>query len=551
MVLAIAAELDLDLNQIDFDTAFLNADVDAYIYVAQPEGYSDGTNRVCKLHKALYGLKQAPYVWNTTINATMLRLGYKRCDIDPCIYLKHGTISGTGETVLIIAALYVDDTVIAYNKAGAIIWSNDKVQIGKEYVIKDLGDCKWVLNMEVKRDRSNGTITLSQYAYITKMLEDLEMDKTNPVKTPGVTTPGPVWKVVNGKPVIEREEESKPILPVPVPVDGKEHEWFRTVIGKLSYAAVTTRVDIAYNVNALARYLAAPCEHHIVAAKRILRYLCGTKRYCLVLGKGTAGAHPISVFTDASWASNRDDRRSTTGTLVLHNGHPVYWNSRLQKSTAGSTAEAEYVALADAVKEAQWLRAWLREVLNKGNNNIPVQVTSFEDKVSDNTGSNTSFVTSDNDAMKDVPSVHCDNQAAIAIAKKGLASAPTTKHIAIKYHIVQELVASKLIDLQWVPTKQQLADLLTKSLGEQQLVPVLKTLMCTTDGDNIGTVNNNSTRKVKVKLGNSNSTSTGANDSHSIHLTITLTGNNNAKRSLILQRANENDSDTMKDITSD
>src|SRR6185369_17681240 len=119
---------------------------------------------VWKLEKALYGLKQAPRQWYKTIHSYMMKIGYTSLKTDPCVYRK---ISQTGKLMLI--CLYVDDTVIAVHPDDVQEWERDKRKIGEAYPIKDLGECQWILNMKVTRDRIKRTINLSQQAYIERI----------------------------------------------------------------------------------------------------------------------------------------------------------------------------------------------------------------------------------------------------------------------------------------------------------------------------------------------------------------------------------------------
>ena len=150
LMLSLAAKNNMEIHQMDFDTAFLNATVKEDIYMEQPEGFHVGdANMVLKLNKALYGLKQAPREWNKTIDKFMRGLGYQVLRSDPCVYIKR---SKTNK--LIIICLYVDDTVFAFDRTDAAEWKQDKEQIANAYAIKDLGECKWILNMKVTRDQS-------------------------------------------------------------------------------------------------------------------------------------------------------------------------------------------------------------------------------------------------------------------------------------------------------------------------------------------------------------------------------------------------------------
>jgi hypothetical protein len=513
MILALGAQYSLKLKQIDFETAFLNAPLEEVIYVAQPPGYDDSTGMVCRLNRALYGLKQAPKVWNDTINSTMMELGYTRCTIDACVYFKHGTTQKANTTVnvLIIACLYVDDTIIAFNPESEFIWNIDKAKIAERFPIQDIGDVNWILNMEVARDWNTGTITLSQQGYINKMLKEFGLEQCKSVPTPMV------------------KDNSGGIATTDSPLlKHDDHGQYRSLIGSLMYAANITRPDIAYATTALSRFLSAPTEFHMKLAKRVLRYLAGTKHYSLVFGTNNNSTQPLKVYTDADWATDRNKRRSTTGIVVLYNGNIVAWASKLQPSTAGSTAEAEYMALAAGMKEARWFRAWLKEVMSCGYNEIPLLNSKLNP-------AGTSPI---------VPLLMCDNQAAIAIANKGNAAAPTAKHISIRCNQVQEEVAHGLVLVQWCPTDQQLADILTKPIATQQhnvLLPMLLHIKIPAGTLSVSTGTSDvATKDVPGNAG----TSIGTNgSSQTINLAVTTLGD--SRRTV---NTNNNNSSSTQDL---
>jgi hypothetical protein len=140
----------------------------------------------------------------------------------------------------------------------------------------------------------------------------------------------------------------------------------------------------------------------------------------------------LQGYSDADWAGQVEDRRSTSGFVYMLAGGPVSWQSKTQKSVALSTAEAEYMALSDAAKEAMHLRALL----------LTLGVDISQGTV-----------------------IYEDNQAAIKIAENPVLH-DRTKHIDIRYHFVRELVESLKIDVVYLKIKDMLADLLTKAVSK-------------------------------------------------------------------------------------
>lgn len=420
MMFSLAARMDLEIHQMDFDTAFLNAGIDEDIYMEQPEGFAEasdsGTHMVWKLLKALYGLKQASRQWNRTIDRFLRQLGYRPLVSDPCVYWKKSK-----NNKLMILCLYVDDTTIMFDVCDAGEWNRDKKAIGEAYPIKDLGECEWILNMKITRDRTKRTITLSQKAYVDRVVAQFNMTESQPVATPSVHGQD-YWRAPYGKD--------------PVPLEGEAAERYRSLIGALLYAANITRPDIAYTVGRLCRHTANPSELHWVAAKRVLRYLRGTSDYCLVFGQGqqvtsvTRGNEPtVDIYTDADWAGDTSDSKSTSGCLVRFNGDVINWLSKKQHSVAMSSTEAEYMALAESVKEALWYRSWIQEVFGK-------EIRS---------------------------TIHCDNQSAIKLSDNDFIH-DKSKHIRLRYHFLRDEVAEKTVVVKYVCTAEQQADILTKSL---------------------------------------------------------------------------------------
>ena len=219
------------------------------------------------------------------------------------------------------------------------------------------------------------------------------------------------------------------------PLDAKGKKHYQSIVGSLLYAACMTRMDLSFPTAKLAQYSAAPAEHHLVAAKQVLRYLAGTRNLGLVFRRSARkiNLNP-TVYPDASWISEIDSGRSHSGVITLLNGNPIHWWSKKQSMVALSSTEAEYIALGEAAKDAVWLREWLAAVLKL---TVPIKVL-------------------------------CDNQAALKIAANDTDSA-RTRHYSARHHYVRELIQSNQLKLEWTSTQEQAADMLTKQLTEEKL----------------------------------------------------------------------------------
>jgi len=162
-LLALAAQHDLEVHQVDVKAAFLNGELEEEIYLRPPPGFRDDSKVVWRLQRALYGLKQASKAWYDTLRKTFESLGFTRSNADHSLFYK----DEDGD--LLIVAIYVDDKLIFLKNVDAIKCL--KLQLSENFEITDLGEACWILGMEVVRDRQQGIISLSQRHYIKMILD--------------------------------------------------------------------------------------------------------------------------------------------------------------------------------------------------------------------------------------------------------------------------------------------------------------------------------------------------------------------------------------------
>jgi hypothetical protein len=406
LLFALAAAYDLEIEQMDVKTAFLYGEIDADIYIEQPEGFcsKERPDQVCKLKKALYGLKQAPRVWYNTLTDYLKTLGFTPLTADNCIFYD-------GKETYI--AVFVDDLLIIGPSKPNI--DTIKAQLAQRFHMTDLGPCKYYLGMEIVRDRKNRVLKLSQQGYIEKVLRDFDMWNCNTKHDTPMATHTKLQKA---------ELDYK--------ATKEDVKWYQRAVGSLMYAMLGTRPDIAYAVSVVSRFAANPDQSHKAAVTRILRYLRKTVNYVLVF-KGTLS--DLAGYTDADWAGDLSTRRSTSGFIFSVGSAVISWSSKLQPSVALSTCEAEYIGQTNATKEAIWLKRLLDEV--RPELGLQAQATV----------------------------IYCDNQGAIALAKNPQFHA-RTKHIDIQHHFVREKVNEGLVQLKYIDTNEQVADGLTKALDK-------------------------------------------------------------------------------------
>ncbi|KAM1959838.1 hypothetical protein ACFX15_005064 [Malus domestica] len=375
-------------------------------------------NLFCKLKKSLYGLKQSPRQWYLRFDKFMSGQNYSRSQYDHCVYFKK-----LQDGSFIYLLIYVDDMLIASKNVEEI--EKLKKQMKNEFEMKDLGEAKKILGMEITRDREKGLVSLNQRQYLEKLIRKFGVhDSTKPVSTPLA----PHFKLSSLQ-CSKTDKEKLQMKNIP----------YANLVGSLMYAMVCSRPDIAHAVGMVSRYMHNPGKEHWHAAKWILRYLHGTRDVGLCFERDDSGIGHFAVgYVDSDYAGDLDGRKSTTGYVFTMAKGPVCWRSILQSSVALSTTEAEYMAVAEAIKEAIWIHGLIRD--------LGVDQKQVE--------------------------VHCDSQSAIYLAKYQVHHA-RTKHIDVRYHFVREIVGEGEIILQKIPTKDNPTDMLTKVVGVAKFVHCL------------------------------------------------------------------------------
>jgi len=316
-------------------------------------------------------------------------------------------------STILYVLVYVDDIIITGSSKDAIAALIQKLH--SHFPLKDLGVLNFFLGVQVKYTQE-GDLHLSQTKYIKELLQKAQMGDPKPMHTP----------MVAGQKLskIGSSDFEDPVL-------------YRSVVGALQYVTLT-RPEISYSVNKVCQFMQCPKFDHWKAVKRILRYLSGTMSYGLLLKK-SASLHLVA-FCDSDWASDVDDRKSTSGFCVYLGQNPITWSSKKQPTVSRSSTEAEFRSLAATVTEILWLQSLLKE--------LHVQPTT-------------------------VPLVHCDNLSVVLLAANPVLHSKT-KHMEIDLYFVRELVLQKKIRVQHLPSSAQVADILTKSISST-MFPLFRT----------------------------------------------------------------------------
>lgn len=335
MFLALVAKEDLDCSHFDIKNAFTESHLQEKIYLAPPEGVEVKKGHVLHALRSLYGLKQAGRDWNLLLKAELLKMGFTQSLADPCLYM----FKEKGLSLLV----YVDDIIAAAEDKTHIDWFYE--QLSRRFNAKNLGEISKILGVRIIRDRKNRTLTMDQEEYLEAMLTKF-----------GIT-----HSQHNGKKIpIADHTQSRPTSEDDELIDVNEYQ---QQIGSTIHPMVYTRPDIAYGLGRLSQAMAKPAKHHGIALKNLLRYLRSTITQKLRFGPGGVqedvckeyGLLPdtVKVYTDADWASDKHDRKSISGGIIMFYGGPISWASKKQNSVATSSAESEYISMAMFTKQGR------------------------------------------------------------------------------------------------------------------------------------------------------------------------------------------------------
>ncbi|GJT51217.1 putative RNA-directed DNA polymerase [Tanacetum coccineum] len=399
-----AVQNSWNISQLDVNNAFLYGDLNEDVYMIPPPGFFDKNDtRVCKLVKSLYGLKQAPRQWNKKLVETLSKVGFLQSKNDHSLFTKHK------DGMFLALLVYVDDIIITGNNNDEI--TKFKTYLNQKFKIKDLGELKFFLGIEVVKIK-NG-LCLNQRKYCIELLYEYGLLACKLVATP---------MPENGILAHKETDNDKPL---------KDITSYQKIIGKLIYLC-NTRPDIAYYVHCLSQHMHLPLQSHFEAALRVLRYLKSAPGAGIRYSK--TNSRSVCTYADSDWAKCKMTRKSVSGYCVFISGCLVSWKSKKQATLSRSSAEAEYRSMASAVCEVMWITKILKDL------NFSCHIPAF---------------------------LFCDNSSAIRIAANPVMH-EKTKHFDIDVHLVREKVASGLIKTVHVESENQIADILTKGLGSMQ-----------------------------------------------------------------------------------
>ncbi|CAI7805651.1 unnamed protein product [Closterium sp. NIES-54] len=334
------------VKQMDVTTAFLNGVLEEEIFMAQPEGFDDGSGRVLRLKKAFYGLKQAPRQWYLKLRGVLEEIGFTPSTADHSLFML-----GEGEQRSFMV-VYVDDILISSPSSDLV--KEVMLKLQDKFKCKALGDVNFYIGLHIERDVGKRCMRVHQRKCLEALAANFGQSEGH------VATPFPSgFKCVKGP-----EEEN---------VCEEERRRFHSLVGSLMYAAVNTRPDVAFATGQLARVVLCPNEEQVAAGMRVAKYLGQTPTVGLQYlaaaqrrQKGADGVEPgrlfLTTFSDASYASEPEDMTSVGGFICCVGGGPTAWESKKQVDQALSSVESEYMALFRAVRENVWQQRLLAEL---------------------------------------------------------------------------------------------------------------------------------------------------------------------------------------------
>ena len=314
--------------------------------------------------------------------------------------------------------VFIDDITLV--SADSAILDQVVVDLSSHFKLRDLGKTEFLLGIQIAQDAQSGAISLSQRQYCLDMLERFGLADCNPVTTP--MNPG------------TRLSASM------APKDDSERDFmadkpYRNAVGALSYLATTTRPDIAFTVDQLARFGANPGPAHWKALLHLMRYVKGTLDMKLTYS-ATDDGPLFTTYSDADHGGDVDNGKSTAGYLVSVAGGAVSWASKLQSIVALSSTEAKYIAAVDAGKEIMWMRNILSEFGH---------------------------------SQSSPSTLFLDNQSALNVSRNPEHHG-RMKHLDLRTFWLRNAVEEGHIIMFHLPTDEMPADLLTKPLSREKVI---------------------------------------------------------------------------------
>ena len=289
-----------------------------------------------------------------------------------------------------------------------------KVLLEREFEMKNLGVASKILGMQITRDRVQGVLCVDQRSYVAKVLKTLNMDQSKAVLTPMAQH----FKFSHQHSP-QTKEEATYMKKVP----------YANAVGSIMYLMICPRPNLAYAMSLVSRYMGKSRKVHWEALKWIFRYRKGMCKAELLYAKHESSMDDVVGFVDSNYVGCLDTKRLLIGYMFKFCCNTVSWKGNLQHVVSLSINEAEFIALAEAIKEAVWMKGMAMSVHTK---------------------------------VKDAK-VYYDSQSGIHLAKNQTYH-ERTKHIDVKLHFVREVIANGEVVVAKIHTEDNPMGTLIKAL---------------------------------------------------------------------------------------
>ena len=436
MVIAVAVQMNFRMIQMDVKTAFLIPRLPEELgkhYMRMPEGFEDAyktiypnkelpKNAVLDLKSVIYGLKPAARFWNNDLSATLIGLGLKQSEFEPCLFVK---MDKSNDKPIGMVAVYVDDLIVS-GSSGEV--ERIRKALTATYPMKDLGfPSTWTgVQVHVGVD---GALHMHQGGYVEQILQKFGFQESSPEASPTTA-------VALDTSTPTTDEEKAEMVDIP----------FRNALGCLLWLTTNTRPDIAFAVHQVARRAADPSPEAWRAIKRILRYLKGTPNLGITFrrsnnSKSKEERDVMICLSDTDWAGDTT-RHTTASSQVYLWGAIIAQKIKQLKNIALSSMEAELMGYSETGKLGIYILHLAEEM---GIDNI---------------------------INKPIP-LYGDNDAArLAVIREGRTS--KTRHIEVRHYWIREKVQKGIFRMERVSTEDNSADIGTKPLGPKRFIKLVK-----------------------------------------------------------------------------
>jgi hypothetical protein len=304
---------------------------------------------------------------------------------------------------LLVVLVYVDDIIFGCTNESSVHWFSNSMKTKFEMSL--IGELSYFLGLQVKQ--SSEGIFISQEKYLKEMLKKFKMEDSSLVSTP---------MVVGCK--LSKDDMSPDV----------DQRTYRSMIGSLLYIT-TSRLDIMQVVGMVGHYQSSPKQSHLVVVIRIFKYLKGTMTYGLWYPRNQN--FQLTSYSYADWANCVDERKSTSGGAFFLGDSLVAWLRKKQGSISLSTTKAEYIVVATCCTQILWMIQTLADLKVTHTDPIPL---------------------------------HFNNTNAISLSKNPVLHLKS-KHILIKYHFLKEQVTNRIVQVNYIPSTEQIVNIFTKSLA--------------------------------------------------------------------------------------